>query len=274
MEKVDRLGWAAGVSFVSYGLRIGIRVNKPEVLERLPNFVPPRRKPTTTPIVDRLYSLVVGSSEPGSTFRRYNLLYVGARRLARTMDLDDVLDRFDSDLRLYISEWARRKLFVHAGVVGWCRGAIVIPGQSFSGKSTLVAALVRAGETYYSDEFAVFDARGRVHPYPRQLSLRGEWGKKSEKCSVELLGGTAGVNPLPVSSIVMTRYRNGARWHPRPLSPGRAVLALLGNTAAVRRRPEDSLATLRQVVSNAQALQSQRGEAEEIVNSLLTRGDG
>ena len=27
MEKIDRLGWAAGVSFYAYGLRIGVRVS-------------------------------------------------------------------------------------------------------------------------------------------------------------------------------------------------------------------------------------------------------
>ena len=35
MQKLDRLGWAAGICFVSYGLRIGIRSNEPEVLDRL-----------------------------------------------------------------------------------------------------------------------------------------------------------------------------------------------------------------------------------------------
>ena len=43
-------------------------------------------------------------------------------------------------------------------IVTWGRGrAIVIPGRTFSGKSTLVAELVRAGATYYSDEYAVED---------------------------------------------------------------------------------------------------------------------
>ena len=38
MEQINRLGWAAGMSFVSYGLRIGIRANKPEVLDRALNY--------------------------------------------------------------------------------------------------------------------------------------------------------------------------------------------------------------------------------------------
>jgi len=66
----------------------------------------------------------------------------------------------------YIALWARRRVFVHAGVVAWQGRAVLIPGRTLSGKSWLVRALVRAGAEYYSDEFAVLDARGRVHPYP------------------------------------------------------------------------------------------------------------
>ena len=45
MEKIDRLGWAGGISLYSYGLRIGVRVNKPEVLDRLPERLPPGWEP-------------------------------------------------------------------------------------------------------------------------------------------------------------------------------------------------------------------------------------
>src|SRR5262249_57961124 len=51
--------------------------------------------------------------------------------------------------------------------------AIVVPGRSHTGKSTLVAELVRRGATYWSDEFAVLDDAGRVHPYRRPLVPRG-----------------------------------------------------------------------------------------------------
>jgi hypothetical protein len=36
--------------------------------------------------------------------------------------------------------------------------AILIAGRSFSGNTTLAAELVRAGATYYSDEFKVVDS--------------------------------------------------------------------------------------------------------------------
>ena len=83
-----------------------------------------------------------------------------------------VLDAFESHVQLTVAEYAPRRIFVHAGVVGWKDRAILIPGLSHSGKTTLVDQLIRAGATYYSDEYAVLDARGRVHPYPRALGMR------------------------------------------------------------------------------------------------------
>jgi hypothetical protein len=35
MQKIDRLGWAAGLSFTAYGVRIGIRVTKAAVLQQI-----------------------------------------------------------------------------------------------------------------------------------------------------------------------------------------------------------------------------------------------
>ena len=271
MAKIDRLGWAAGTCFVSYGVRIGIRVSKPEVLERLPEHLPPGWKASRSPIVEAMYSLRIGGRVRPNV-RRYNLLYSGVVRRARTMDLDKVFEVLESDLRLDVASAARRRVFVHGGVVGWRGRAIVIPGHSFSGKTTLVAELLRAGATYYSDEFAVFDARGRVHPYPKPLSIREKDGFRTRSLPAEALGSLQGIKPLPVALVVLPRYRPGARRRPARLSPGRAMLELLANTVPVRRRPEASLATLQQIVSDTMILKGVRGEASEMADSLLTMG--
>ena len=81
---------------------------------------------------------------------------------------------FDSLLRVAVGEYAVDRVFLHAGVVGWRGKAIIIPADSFKGKSTLVAELVRNGATYFSDEFAVVDANGLVRrmengPDPRRM---------------------------------------------------------------------------------------------------------
>src|SRR5437667_9462396 len=227
MAKIDRLGWADGICFTSYGLRIGIRVNEPEVLARLPDHLPPGWKPAPSPIVDRLYSLRAATTGRSTAIRNFNLLYAGAARLARTRELEEVFEPLESDLQMFVAEWARRRIFVHAGVVGWRGRAIVIPGMSFSGKSTLVAALVRAGATYYSDEYAVFDAQGRVHPYARPLGIRDGNGDRPRRCPVQELGGAPGSKPLTVGLVAVSEYRAGGRWRPRVLSPGHGALALL-----------------------------------------------
>jgi hypothetical protein len=270
MDKFDRLGWAAGFSFVAYGVRIGIRVNNPDVLDRIHGLLPPGWKPARPPRLDRVYSLLVGSNGTTTGLRRFSLLYADATRLVRTMDLDQLLQRLEFDVHLFVAEMARRRVFVHAGVIGWRGRAIIIPGRSFSGKTALVAALVRAGATYYSDDQAVLDAQGRVHPFPTALSIRDESGKLLRRCAPDTLGGSLGVKPLPVGLVVVTTYKSGARWRPRRLSPGQAVLALLANTVSARRQPKAALTMLQQVASHAVALKGVRGEAEEMVGALLT----
>src|SRR5262249_15179119 len=145
MAKIDRLGWTAGISFTSFGVRVGIRVSGSNCLDAVADCLPPGSTRVRLPYVDRLYSLVSSGPAQSARVRRFHVLYVDTLRIARTMDAEGVMTALESDLRLYIAEHARRRVFVHAGVVGWNGGAIVIPGSSLSGKSTLVAALVRAG---------------------------------------------------------------------------------------------------------------------------------
>jgi hypothetical protein len=217
-------------------------------------------------VVDDLYSLLVGRAEGA---RRPSELYAGAERLVRSTDLVEVLETLEHALHFNVAVRARRKLFVHAGVVGWQGGAIVIPGRTFSGKSSLVEALLRGGATYYSDEYAVLDERGRVHPYPKRLSLRGRNGECARKVSAASLGACSGTAPLPVATIVVSQYEAGARWRPRRLSPGETLLALLDNTVLARARPVLAMRTLGQVAPHAVALKGRRGEAEDVVRQLL-----
>ena len=270
MEKIDRLRWEAGIILTAYGLSIGVRVSDRSVLEQIYALLPPGWRPATKPTVRRLYSVIVGGPTARAGVRRFNILYSGAARLARAHDLDEVLRHLELDLELYIGDNARRRTFVHAGVVGWNGQAIVIPGRSFSGKSSLVKALVKAGADYYSDEFAVLDERGRVHPYPIPLAIRQDRdGGQPVKCRVEDLGGVVGTRPLPVGLVLFTRYVGGARFRPRRLSVGRGVLELLTHTLAARRGPEQVLDTLTQAVGQALVVRGARGDAEETARQLL-----
>lgn len=271
MQKIDRLGWSGGFAFKSYGVRVGVRATEPAVLRRLAELLPPGSKPIDSVIVDQLYSVVSGGLGSSNRIRRYNIAYWGAQRLARSLDLETVLDAFESNLQITVAEWSPLRVFVHAGVVEWKGKAIVIPGLSFSGKTTLVKHLVQAGAKYYSDEYAVLDGRGWVHPYPRPLGVRTQDSGRTERIYVEDLGGATGSRPLPVNLIVSTTFKAGALWRPRKLSAGKGVLELLSHTVSARRRPALALSTLPKVVANATVLKGVRGEAGETADAILER---
>ena len=270
MAKLDRLGWAEGLCVDTYGLRVGIRVNRAGALDELEARLPPDWQPAPAPEVDRLFSLILGGGD--ARVRRYNLVYAGIARRARTLDRDEALSALEAELRQAVAAASRGFVFVHAGVVGWRGRAIVLPGRSGAGKTTLVAELVRAGATYYSDEFAVLDRRGRVHPFAKPLSIRGEGGA-AVSTPVAALGGQAGLGAVRPILFALAHYRPGARFRPTRLSPGQALLAMLAHTVPVRRRPKASLHALQGALARARVLKGARGDAAQTARVLLDLAD-
>jgi len=270
MEQINRLGWAAGMTAVSYGVRLGFRVTDPGILAEIQSRLPPGARRETAIKVPMLYSVVSGGPAPRPGVRRFHLLYANAARLVRALDAAEVFTTLERHAKLHVAETAPKRLFVHAGVVAWRGRAIVVPGRSFSGKSNLVAALLKAGARYYSDEYAVFDGTGRVHAFPTPLSLRDPVTGNATRHSVDCPGGIARLRPLPVGLIVSTLYRANARWRPRELSGANAILELLAHAVPARSRPNFTLSILRRSVKGARALKGIRGEASELALPLLT----
>ncbi len=132
----------------------------------------------------------------------------------------------------------------------------------------LVAALVDAGATYYSDEYAVLDAAGRVWPFTRPLSLRTHKGDPGRRLELDELG-RVGEAPLPVGAIWLTKYVAGTRARPDAPSPGRAVLRILEHTLTARQRPQAALATLAAAARRAKLFSGPRGSARAAARWLL-----
>ncbi len=267
--RVEPIGCPSSISLVSYDVRVMITANNPTLLARLPEHFPPGWRPSNSAAVDELFSIFADVRLPGGRKRPRNLLYRGPDLIASAPDIDQTLNHLESWLRLTVAAKARRRVFVHAGVVGWRGRALVLPGRSCSGKTTLVAALVRAGATYFSDEYAVLDANGRVHAFPKPLSIRQYDGRGMQKCSAQSLGGKTATRSLPVGLVVVTRYRQGAHWRPRKISPAEGLLALLANAPTALTRSEDAMSTLKQVVTNAATLRGNRPDADKVAPALL-----
>jgi hypothetical protein len=269
MKKLDRLGWAEGIGVRSFGVDAGVRVSVAGMLPQLLPLLPPGWKSSRGSAVQRLYSLVVAQNNQRAGLRRMHILYADSQRIARDTELAQVLAALETDLHRYVAEASPDMTFLHAGVVGWQGRAILLPGQSLSGKTTLVREMLRLGATYYSDEFAVVDDFGNVHPFPRPLGIREDSTYAQTKYSAEMLGASTGVNPLPLGAVVINKYKFGARWKPAPLSNGRGALELMASSIAVRNRPQHTLRRIQKLAGNAIFLKGMRGEAREAAAAIL-----
>ena len=258
-----------------HGVKIGLRATQPDILDHITPVLPPGWKPVRADVVHKLYSIIAGGADPASRVRRFHMVYSDYVRIARTMDLADMWRHVARDVSLWTAMLAPHRVFLHAGVVGWRGRALLLPGRTLAGKSTLVAALVKQGATYYSDEWAVLDAQGRVHPFARPLSIRhpADQGGGESSVSVESIGGRAGKSPLPVGLVVMTNFDPRKRWAPRPLSAAEGALAMVEHAVQMDRDPPRVLGTLRQIVSRAPVLASARSQADDVVADLLGRLD-
>lgn len=271
-EFPNRPSWTVGKTFLGYGVRFGLRANHAQALEQALAEIPLGWEEIPDREVDVMFSLSLARSGENADASKQNLLYADSELLASDPSSAPVLNAFAQNARLLTALYAKERLFVHAGVVGWRGQAILIPGLSRSGKTTLVHALVKAGATYYSDEFAVLDRQGYVHPYPLPLSIRTEVG--TVPVPVSEFGGTIGQEPLPVKLVVITQFTHDAEWQPQPLAPSHALLALMENTVAARREPQFSMPVLRATVMRANTVSSPRGDAQSTAQKILTLVDG
>ena len=256
-----------GFSFVAYGVRIGFRADNSELLEkgRLLVFKAfgDRAEFLTRPneAVDRTFGV-------GFADGHFILTQDGISEPTHINE-DGVFRYLNSAMRIAVGESAKDRVFVHAGAVGWNGQAIILPGTSYSGKSSLTAELVHIGAEYYSDEYAVLDNKGMLSPFPRQLSLRSENGTRVKEVALEELKGKQGSKPIPVGMVLFTRFEMGAKWSPTELTPGECIMELLPNTLTTRKDPAFSLKVLDLVVRRAIMFRSPRGDAKDIAKFLL-----
>jgi hypothetical protein len=187
----------------------------------------------------------------------------GASILARARDVRDLL----YFLQRLLDEEIMRLVDctpIHAGVVEVDGRAILLPGTSGSGKTTLVAALVAHGARYLSDEYALLDDRGWVHPYPRPLPPSA-----IERPVSPTAGHRDPVAARQVGCILSLRFVEGGELRWRGVAASEAALILLRNTP--HHLGESSALTSRvlRAVAHSRAFEGVRGEAALAAGSIL-----
>lgn len=170
-------------------------------------------------------------------------------------------------------------LCIHAGVVTSARGILALPGYSGLGKTTAVAALVRAGFGYVSDEALAIDRQtGAVEAFPRPLAL--------DAAAWHLIGGL-GVPPAPgaealaqpdqlgalatalrpVAAVVLAERRPG-RTALEPVRRADAVVPLLRRSFNHFRDPEASFRAIVGLLQIATVWRAAYSDARELAERL------
>ena len=230
-------------------LRFEVRCNELELAERLGSL---------------LSSLGVG----GAADHRYELVVCDDGRVEVSLD-GRMLVHADSRphavawLLWHISraavEVTSDHLLIHAAAVESAAGAVLLPAPPNGGKTTLTAALVRAGLRYLTDEVvAISPATNCVLPFPRPMTLepgslralvdldpaapswwagsdcegtacgdgnaRRWWHVPAENIDPRAVG-----RPCPPSVVVFPRYQPGAPTRLEPIGTADAVLELATN---------------------------------------------
>jgi hypothetical protein len=248
--------------FTCFGRTFRLETEVDELMEAVRAIIPPRAQRTTdTPT----HSFKLLSHEAGFAVNvNWEITWHGD-------DPHEAVNQLESELSFELCENTPGLAFVHAGVVAFNGHVAVFPGRSFFGKSTLTRALLAAGATYFSDEYAVIDAQGMVHPYPRSLAIRlaGQWWAHRIPCAA--FGAKEGNEPLPLGVVIATQYQPGTSWQPRRLSTGRTAMAMFEHALSARTQPEMTLNALHTAATTAVGWAGPRGEADETARRILER---
>jgi hypothetical protein len=241
----------------AYGVTVEVVVDRDDIAEQLPSILPPGWRPADAAAAETRVEL------------RGNRVLVDEERF-RWTQAPRALDVLDAAIRSRISVLAPERIFIHAGVVEHGGRALVLPGPSLAGKTTLVAALVSQGAGYLSDEYAVLDADGLVHPYPKPLSVRVDPGSRAQRdVPPERFGAVAEDRALPVALVAGARYESGAEWRPEPRTPAAGAMLLLANAVPARERPAATLEAVQRACADAVVLEGRRGDARRTAAALL-----
>jgi hypothetical protein len=185
-----------------------------------------------------------------------HLLLLNGTSSERSASLDELAPLVKGTLLLEAMNDFSYLLYIHAAVVRSASGCLLLPAAPGSGKSSLTAALIRAGFTYFSDEVALLE-EGTLNVWPAPVSLclkDGAWDllaprypeirdlaihhRWDGKIVRYLNPPPAALDPGPEKShpvhwIVFPRYSPQARTELRPLPKADALYRLLQQCLAV-----------------------------------------
>ena len=220
------------------------------------------------------------------------VLYRDGRRIQSAPSYPDLLDYVFAMLHATALEGSEEFLAVHASAASWKGRGFVFPAPMDSGKTTLVAGLVRAGFDYLTDEAALFDAgSAELHPFPKALWMEPESvralpglqrrlppeyrGLSRLRCYVrpeDLRLGTAGES-CPLRYVIAPSFRGGEETRLERMSRAEALIVLTRNSFNFRQFGARGLDILRRALEGAGCFSLRMGDLESAVRAVMALGE-
>jgi hypothetical protein len=274
MTELDRLGWAVEGSFEFDGAHIGIRTTSERFWGWLERALAGHRSTETSLPV---YSVVTGEGAgKGSMAKeRYHILYKGTIAIARTRDMDTLVQTFRSDLEGYLFEDRDDAIFADMNVVS--RGGInaLLPASIVPFIGTLGhRRLDRTGLTFPAEmAVALEPGTGRVVPIPRKVDLAEGWR--------DLLAETFPPNGRDPRVVVEEPTRVDVvvsiGWGEEPLAPvskGIGLYRLATHVTNLELLGGETVADLIPVVEGARCVEMASAKPAQMLEALLRLFDG
>ncbi len=255
------------IGFSFHGLKCRLSFDDFNLFEKLVRLLPPFNEISKVEKAEQMFKLITRATG------KINGLYLNDERILEFKELDEtVFEAIESKIQLSLAVvLPPRRYFLHAGAVAFNNIGIIIPGSSFSGKTTLTKEFLKAGAEYYSDDCAVIDSFGNLYPYSKTLSVRNN-SQESEIVKAVSIGAVTGRESVPVRLVILTEYKKKYTWESRKISEGEIVLELSKNLfypASMTLYPSETFQALANIVNDSKILCGKRGEAAEVVKIVL-----
>lgn len=229
---------------------------------------------------------------------RYDLRSARGQALGRlTLDGAVVVDRQSDALLCATLLWHVNRgvvdastdhVLLHAAAAAEGGHAVLLPAPMESGKTTLVAGLVRSGLDYLTDETVALRPDGTIDAYPKALSVdEGSWQVLAElrpdpvRTPDRLTGAQWNVPPDELRPgcavrtarprlVVLPRYVAGSATELTPVTRAEALVEVLGQVFVPDRDRARDLRVLAEVLRSCECYRLVSGDLDGAVAAVRT----